>query len=95
MTDRIGLWLFLTVLVSFVAAVLLGLFASEARYSVGTLLVVAGSSSFVFSHRLTLVQQRLSEKPFIPRNWNNVRPLTFKLWGTGLVILGVLQLSGL
>ena len=95
MTNRVGLLLILTVLGSFVAAVLLGLFASEARYPIGALLVGAGSASFVFSQHLAAVQQRLSEEPLIPRNWNNVRPLTFKLWGTGLVILGVLQLSGL
>ena len=95
MNDRVNLLLFVSVMGSFLAAVLLGLFASESRYAVGALLLGAGLASVAFSRHLATAQQLLSEKPFIPRSWSNVRPLTFKLWGCGLVILGVLQLSGL
>ena len=80
---------------SSIAAALLGLFVAESRYAVGALLLGAGAASFAFSHHLASAQQRLSEKPFIPRHWSNVRPLTFKLWGAGLVVLGLLQFSGL
>ena len=95
MNDRAGLLLFLAVLGSFIAAALLGVFASESRYAIGALLLGAGSVSFFFARHLASAQQRLSAQPFIPSHWRNVRPFTFKLWGAGLVVLGLLQLSGL
>lgn len=54
----------------------------------------AGLTSFAFSRSLTAGQQHLSTKLFLPSHWSQVWPFTFKLWGTGLIILGIVHLSG-
>ena len=94
MSDRGNLPLFLVVFGSFIAAALLGLFAAESRYAISALLVGGGLASFVFARSLATTQLHLSEKPLIPSHWSKARPFTFKLWGAGLIVLGILHLSG-
>lgn len=92
MSERLGVALFVAVLGSFAAAVLLALFTSTPGRAIGALLVACGLAAVAFAGRLASAQRRLAEKPFIPRSWKNIRPFTFVLWGTGVVVLGVLQL---
>ncbi len=50
---------------------------------------MAGICSVIFAQPMALAQRKLAEKSFIPDHWNEVRPLTFRLWGIGVLILGI------
>lgn len=95
MNDRLGLGLLLAVLGSFVAAVLLVLLTNTPGRAVGALLVAGGLAAVTFARALAVSQKELAKKPYIPQHWENVRPMTFVLWGSGVVMLGILLLSGL
>jgi len=92
-TDRLSLALFLGVIGAFVAAVLLGL-SSAGSHAVGALMLAGGLAAVAFARQLTIAQHQLSEKPFIPSRWKEVRPFTFILWGVGVALVGLLQLLG-
>ena len=94
MTNRLILLIFVAVLGSFVAAVFLGLLTDTPSRAIGALLLACGLTAVAFAHYLTSAQRQLAEKPLIPSRWKNVRPLTFILWGTGVAMIGALQLFG-
>jgi hypothetical protein len=94
MNVRSNVALDLAVIGSFIAALALGM-ATSFALGTGLLLVVTGAVSIAFSRRLAEAQQELSEKPFIPSNWAGIRPLTFVLWGTGVVVVGLSFVFGI
>ena len=87
--------LFLAVLSAFLSAVVFGFLKRGSGQIEGVLLLAAGLCAVAFSKRLTEAQHELAEKSFIPRSWANTRPLLYVLWGSGVALLGVLQLFDL
>jgi len=94
MSERLGTALLLTVFGLFIAAVLLILHVGTPIRLVGLILVLAGLVAAVFAPTLATAQKGLAEKPYIPQHWEGVRPLTLRLWGVGVAVLGVLMLFG-
>lgn len=94
MSSRLGVLLLLCVLGSFVAAVFVGMSASNGNLAESTLLLFAGTSAIVFSRRLADAAHYLVERGLAPKSWGNTRPLLFFLWGFGVSCLGFIQLLG-
>ena len=94
MPSRLSVLLLLSVLGSFVAAVLIGISAPSSSGVEGALLLFAGVSAVVFARRLTEAQKDLAERGFVPKNWANSHPLLFILWGMGVGSIGAMQLFG-
>ena len=94
MTNRLNVFVFVSVIGCFVVAVVLGLFTETSSRAIGALLVACGLVAVACSHRLASAQDRLAESALIPSHWKNVRFRTFALWGVGVAILGLLQLFG-
>jgi hypothetical protein len=92
---RVNLLLFLAVLLAFLSAVLFGFVKQGSGQVEGLLLLVSGLCAVVFSKRLTEAQHELAEKSFVPRSWATTRPLLYVLWGSGVAMLGILQLFSL
>jgi len=90
-SDRLSQLLYVTVIGLFVAAVVVGLATRSSERVVGVLLIAVGAGAIAFARSLTLAQQQLAERPYIPAHWKEVRPLTFVLWGSGVLLCGVLQ----
>lgn len=93
--DRVGVLLLCTLLGAFIAAVVLGIFSNELNRMSCGLLLAAGIGTVIFAPRLSATQQALSDKSYIPSHWKSVRPLTLILWGSGVAIMGIIQLLGL
>jgi hypothetical protein len=87
-----AVWPIVVVGTGFVAAVLVALLTRSSDRLVGALLVLVGLGALAFAPLLSSAQRALSGRPFIPAYWNNVRPLTFRLWGAGVLLCGLAAL---
>jgi len=94
MTDRINLALFLAVVASFALAVVLFVITGAPARLVGGLLVVVGLVAIIAARAVAAGQNRVSAKlpPFLLSS--KVRPLTVVLWGSGVALVGLLQVLG-
>ncbi len=79
----------------FVLAATLGVSGHASDFVVGAMLFVCGVTAIVFARSLTKAQRRLSRVPVFPSRWENVRPFTIILWGSGVALVGLLRLFGL
>jgi hypothetical protein len=61
----------------------------------GGLLLICGVGAIAFSSRLAAAQHALADRRYIPSYWKEVRPLTYVLWGAGLIVGGCLSLAGI
>lgn len=93
--SRAGILVFYGIFTAFAAVVAFGMAGKLETQIEGLILVGIGAICIAFSRQLAVAQQALSEKPFIPDHWRNVRPLTFVLWGSGICVLGIIDLVGL
>lgn len=85
--------LLVVVLAAFAAAVLLGFKPTISKGLTGALLLAVGLAGIVFAHHLAAAQEIIMKKnvSVLP---SAVRPLTFRIWGSGVAIVGVLMLTG-
>jgi protein-S-isoprenylcysteine O-methyltransferase Ste14 len=84
--------LLVVVLAAFAAAVLLGFEPTISQGITGALLLAVGLTAIVFAHHLAAAQEIIMKKVSVQRS--TVRPLTMKIWGCGVAIIGVLMLTG-
>jgi hypothetical protein len=57
---------------------------------VAALLIASGAIAIGFSPNMANAQRQLAEHSWVPSSWKNARPLTARLWGVGVTIIGVL-----
>jgi len=88
-TSLSNLILYLAVFGLFITAIVVSFVNQRSEGIVGVILMVVGVGAIWFSRALTEAQQELAERPYIPNNWRDIRPLTFVLWGTGVFIVGI------
>jgi hypothetical protein len=93
MNNRLQLTLTFGVLASFVVAGLVALYTVTPARAIGALLLGTGLTAIGLARGLKTAQKQLAHTPSIPRYWANVRPLTFALWGSGVALVGILQLT--
>jgi hypothetical protein len=91
MNNRLRLVLTFGVLASFVVAGLLALYTDTPARAIGALLLGAGLTAIALG--LKTAQEQLADTPSTSHYLANVRPLTFALWGGGVALVGVLQLT--
>jgi hypothetical protein len=92
--QRAGIGLLVAVGGLFIGAVLLGLHGGTPIRFVGLFVLGAGLLAALFSAAIAAGQKELAERPYIPQHWEGVRPLTVRLWGIGVSVLGILMLLG-
>lgn len=90
-TDLLSLLLYIAVLGLFVCAAIVGLVTDSSERVVGVMLLAVGAGAIAFARNLTVAQRQFAEKPFVPERWKQIRPLTFVLWGVGVMVLGISQ----
>lgn len=81
--------LYLAVFGLFLAAVVFSFINQRSQGIVGVILMLVGAIAIWFSRLLTEAQQELAKRPYFPSNLNDIRPLTFVLWGVGVFIVGL------
>jgi hypothetical protein len=86
-------FLVFAVLGSFVAAGLLALYTQTPTHAVGALLLGGGLTAVAFARTLGRRREGSGDQTSPFRYWLGARPLTFVLWGSGVALLGVLQLT--
>ena len=79
----------------FVLAVLLSIFFGVSDRLLGVMLIFVGTLALFYSRAVSDAKRSIGEKwPVFPRN-ATLRPLTVKLWGGGVAILGLLMVVGI
>jgi len=53
------------------------------------LLSVCGAIALLFADSVSAGQLELAQRPWAPDSWKKIRPLTVRLWGFGLLLVGV------
>ena len=97
MRDRLNLLLFIGILGSFAAGVLLFLFTGATARLVGGLLVVVGLVAIAGARSVAAAAARPDVIRIVSlgtRTKSELRPTTFVLWGCGVALVGLLQLLG-
>jgi hypothetical protein len=94
MTERQATLIFGAVLLLFVGGGLLALYTNTPLRFVGGLLAVAGVVGITFAKAIANAQKELAKKPYVPAHWGDARPMLYYLWGTGVLVMGVLLLLG-
>jgi predicted Kef-type K+ transport protein len=75
----------------FVAGVLL--FLSGQQLIAAILLVISGTLAATFNRSMSDAQRYIATFRFASSSLKEVRPLTFVLWGIGIVVVGVIWLA--
>ena len=97
MRDRLNLLLFVGILGSFATGVLLYLFTGAPARLVGGLLMVAGLVAIAGARGAAAAAAQPNVVRIISigtRTKSELRPTTFVLWGSGVALVGLLQLLG-
>jgi uncharacterized membrane protein len=76
----------------FVAAAFLIFVEDRFQRDAGMLLVLSGALAVVFCRVMAEVQELIASR-FGLQRWFRIRPLTFVLWGVGVVIVGLAWLQ--
>lgn len=92
MNNRLRLMLAFGILALFAVAGMLTLHTDTPTRAIGALLVGAGLISIWLAHGLEAAQDQSTRAPSNPRYQVWLRPLTLTLWGSGVALLGLLQL---
>ena len=87
--------LLLAVFVIFAAVVGLGIAFGGPDRVLGGVLLLLGVVVILFSRVLSQAKASVGERLPLWPGRNRVRPLTMVLWGSGLVLIGLLQMVGL
>lgn len=93
MNNRLRLVLTFGVLASFAVAGLLVLYTDTPARAIGALLLGTDLTAIGLARGLKAAQEELTATASTSRYFANVRPLTFALWGGGVALVGVLQLT--
>lgn len=81
------------VLGSFVVAGLLALHTDTPTHAIGALLLGTGLTAIGLASGVKTVQKQSADIPSTPSAWANFSPLTLALWGSGVALIGLLQLT--
>ena len=97
MRDRLNLLLFVGILGSFAAGVLLFIFTGAPARLEGGLIIVVGLVAIVGARGAAAAAAQpnvVRIVSFGTRTTSEVRPTTFVLWGSGVALVGLLLLLG-
>jgi hypothetical protein len=78
--------IYLLVIALFLLSVGLALWSRD--QSPGIALILCGALAILFSRSLSKAQENIAKRRIGPIHLRNVRPLTFVLWGIGILIVG-------
>ena len=93
MTRSVRLAITFAVLGSFAVAGLLVLHTETPARAIGVLLLGGGLTAIVFARSLGTAPESSADAPGATRFWPRIRPTTFILWGSGVTLIGILQLT--
>lgn len=93
--NRSDIAIFCAIIGGFVLVVVLTLVFGGSGRALGAALMVLGAAAIVFGRAVAIAKRSIGERILLWSGRNTIRPFTFRLWGFGLIVLGLLQIFGL
>jgi hypothetical protein len=90
-TSRSDIVIFCVVAGGFMLAVLASLFLGLRERAVGVALVAVGALALVRAQSVSSAKEEIGERLPLWPGKNTLRPFTVRLWGAGVVALGIIM----
>jgi hypothetical protein len=94
-TSRSDIVIFCAVAGGFMLAVLASLFLGLGDRALGIALVALGTLALACAQSVATAKEKIGERLPLWPGKNTLRPFTVRLWGGGVLLLGIIMVAGL